>query len=1085
MLEFIGRGKRVLEFGCATGYMSKVMTERGCRVTGIEIDPIAAAEARAHCEEVIVADLDTRPLVDLLPGTPFDVAVFGDVLEHLRDPWRVLDEARAFIGPGGFAIMSIPNVAHGAVRLALLQGSFEYSDVGLLDNTHLRFFTLRSVRELCMRAGYRIEEIERTKVPMFTQTNDTVPHQDPNAFAPDLIASIEEDPEHDTLQFIVKAYPLADEERTDALFELYHDAELKLSAAQSELEKVKASIGDLRAQLQREEEREVLLSDYAQVAEDYERENATLRTRIAEIESELVALRDQSGALLREELAERVDAFATESAALAARLEESDATIALLRSQTERIADENRALRARAERESEDRELISASFEALLGKYEASVAASQAASNEAERKALQNLDALARERETRARVERELLAANGTFADQAATIERLESEIARRVEEHQALDALAAEALEQMRAERETMVLELEGLRAAISGKDAEFAGLWQRSQASMAQSQAAIEELERAVDERGRLLDEIRAERDRAVAEMDGAREALETSRIELSAFVERSDRIIAGLREQLGDSVVRLEKLSDERDALHRERAALLVDAASAEALREHLIGAEAAFSAEIERRESLLDELRAELVASEAARTSLIASARDEADSSAENAALVARLRQQLEDTRSAFELTLQSEISAVQARVGAEVASRDARLAEANERLRLAESSRANLLARVDSDRIAHERFIAERDRMISQLANDLAKTRSGIESIVAEMGEKRAALASLEERERTESLQRELGALGARYELVERELITTRANYRELESELVEARALEGEVATLQAQLDASLAESERAKSFEADLETLGKFLDATIADFEKRLARSASDDEARVAALESERARAEALQAELGALRSVAESERARVVSLEDELVVLRSAASEFRVRTEALDVELRTLRSDYTALQSAKAAAPTQQPMEGEAWAKALESEIEALRAARATLALERERSKNLEIELEAVRAVAAQRDAAKKNALMWENEFKQVYATYEREASKVRALESQMQVIVGSVNAHTESEIERLRREMAQIDGKIREIRESKFWRMKAAIAELRALPGRVLARRRRKKK
>ena len=152
MLEMIGVGKRVLELGCSNGYMSRLLKQRNCQVTGVDVDPLAAAEARAFCEEVIVADLDARPLVDLLPGTPFDVAIFGDVLEHLRDPWRILDEARAFLGPGLRGSFDTQHRTRcGATRL--LQGSFDYQPQGLLDSTHLRFFTLRSVREFACEAA--------------------------------------------------------------------------------------------------------------------------------------------------------------------------------------------------------------------------------------------------------------------------------------------------------------------------------------------------------------------------------------------------------------------------------------------------------------------------------------------------------------------------------------------------------------------------------------------------------------------------------------------------------------------------------------------------------------------------------------------------------------------------------------------------------------------------------------------------------------------------------------------------------------------------------------------------------------------
>ena len=212
LLDFVGQNKRVLEFGCSGGFMSRHLSEAGCTVTGVEIDSEAAADARPWCESVVIADLDFQTLADILPRNDYDVAVFGDVLEHLRDPWRVLKESRDFLAPTGFVAISIPNVAHGALRLALLKGEFEYQELGLLDDTHLRFFTLKTVQELCISSGFRIDRIERTKAPMFGEAN-VVPHVLREEFDPELVERIVVDPDHDTLQFVLKVSPMNDDGR--------------------------------------------------------------------------------------------------------------------------------------------------------------------------------------------------------------------------------------------------------------------------------------------------------------------------------------------------------------------------------------------------------------------------------------------------------------------------------------------------------------------------------------------------------------------------------------------------------------------------------------------------------------------------------------------------------------------------------------------------------------------------------------------------------------------------------------------------------------------------------------------------------
>lgn len=225
-LNLIGENKRVLEFGCATGYFSQMLSEKGCNVTGVEINANAAQKAQKYCSQVIVADLDFTPLSDILSGQTFDVAVFGDVLEHLREPWKILESVRKYINPKGFVVASIPNVAHGAVRLSLLQGKFNYQQYGILDDTHIRFFTKSSVIEMFEKSGYFIDVLDRTKVPIFD--NDCVlPPFEKESVDPAILEQIEADEDADTLQFIVRAYPESDRDRYDALLNRFTELTVK------------------------------------------------------------------------------------------------------------------------------------------------------------------------------------------------------------------------------------------------------------------------------------------------------------------------------------------------------------------------------------------------------------------------------------------------------------------------------------------------------------------------------------------------------------------------------------------------------------------------------------------------------------------------------------------------------------------------------------------------------------------------------------------------------------------------------------------------------------------------------------------
>jgi len=150
---------RVLDVGCSKGYAAARLKELGdFAVYGIEKDPEDAAEAKKHCEKVAVLDLD-GPLPaggGPFPGLEFDAVLFVDVLEHLKSPQTVLARFKSVLAPGGRIFVSLPNVAHFTMRLALLCGRFDYRPSGILDRTHLRFFTYKTGRRLIEDAGYRV-----------------------------------------------------------------------------------------------------------------------------------------------------------------------------------------------------------------------------------------------------------------------------------------------------------------------------------------------------------------------------------------------------------------------------------------------------------------------------------------------------------------------------------------------------------------------------------------------------------------------------------------------------------------------------------------------------------------------------------------------------------------------------------------------------------------------------------------------------------------------------------------------------------------------------------------------------------------
>ncbi|MCL1869575.1 MAG: class I SAM-dependent methyltransferase [Promicromonosporaceae bacterium] len=157
-VELVGPGKRVLDVGCAGGFLADALNSQGCKVSGVELDPEAAEEARPKLERLVVGNIEESPLADSFPGEKFDAIVFGDILEHLRDPAAVLRSALEILADDGRIVISVPNVAHGSLRLALLQSRWRYRDTGLLDRTHITFFTLESLVEMLTSVGLVIHE---------------------------------------------------------------------------------------------------------------------------------------------------------------------------------------------------------------------------------------------------------------------------------------------------------------------------------------------------------------------------------------------------------------------------------------------------------------------------------------------------------------------------------------------------------------------------------------------------------------------------------------------------------------------------------------------------------------------------------------------------------------------------------------------------------------------------------------------------------------------------------------------------------------------------------------------------------------
>lgn len=323
MTRFVGENKRVLDVGCAGGYLARVLAAQHCEVVGVDINAEAVEAARTYCSEAFVADIEAVPLRAVLGDRRFDVVVCGDVLEHLLNPARVLEETRNLLTDEGYLVASFPNVAHGAVRLSLLSGRFDYQDEGLLDDTHVRFFTLKSIDEMLLGAGYRVDELMRSSIEVF-EASPLLPHVDRSAFDEEIVQRVLSEPEAATLQFIVKAYPLSDSARHRAVFQRFSAANTELANARVLIEARDREVEQLRRRSSELAARSAKLE--AETAKDLtlQIEHARLEERLRLTSAHLEELRDSYEkriAALEASFAAQLEAEAAKTRAQADQIE--------------------------------------------------------------------------------------------------------------------------------------------------------------------------------------------------------------------------------------------------------------------------------------------------------------------------------------------------------------------------------------------------------------------------------------------------------------------------------------------------------------------------------------------------------------------------------------------------------------------------------------------------------------------------------------------------------------------------------------------------------------------------------------------
>lgn len=151
---------RIIEIGCSSGALAREMKKRNasCHYLGLDIDSSYVELASRHCDEARLADIEAVGGEFFHQQSDRDCWVFGDSLEHLKSPWRVLKAVRNVIPAGGVVVACIPNAQHWSMFARLAIGDLRYEDSGLLDRTHLRWFTRKTIVELFRSTGFEIVE---------------------------------------------------------------------------------------------------------------------------------------------------------------------------------------------------------------------------------------------------------------------------------------------------------------------------------------------------------------------------------------------------------------------------------------------------------------------------------------------------------------------------------------------------------------------------------------------------------------------------------------------------------------------------------------------------------------------------------------------------------------------------------------------------------------------------------------------------------------------------------------------------------------------------------------------------------------
>jgi 2-polyprenyl-3-methyl-5-hydroxy-6-metoxy-1,4-benzoquinol methylase len=158
VLKWVGENKRVLEVACHTGYFSAWLKRQGCEVTGAEIYEPALEKAKPYLAKWVLGNIETDEVWELVSEDKYDVVLYMHILEHLINPEEILMKTLQILNPNGHVVICLPNISNSVNRWEMFRGNFTYTETGVMDRTHLRFYNYYTAAAMIQRSGFKIEE---------------------------------------------------------------------------------------------------------------------------------------------------------------------------------------------------------------------------------------------------------------------------------------------------------------------------------------------------------------------------------------------------------------------------------------------------------------------------------------------------------------------------------------------------------------------------------------------------------------------------------------------------------------------------------------------------------------------------------------------------------------------------------------------------------------------------------------------------------------------------------------------------------------------------------------------------------------